>query len=86
VKNIPLYLENKKIIRKMEKDNISNEKELDGYIRYNKKRNSIKLALKEIISSKYRNSINALSLKDNSYRSLWLKNHNYFDYSKSLSK
>ena len=85
VKNIPLYIKNKKIIKQMEKDNLNNNKEFNGFIEYNKRRNSIKLALKEIVNSKYRDSTVALVLRDNRYCSLWLKNHHYYDHN-SLTK
>lgn len=85
VKNIPSYLKNKKIIKKMKEENVSNERELNGFIEYNRRRNSIKLALKEIFNQKYRNSTLALYLRDNKYCSIWLRKHNYYS-NKTLSK
>ena len=72
VKNIPVYLRNKKIISSIEEENVD-EKAFDGFIEFNARRNSIKLALKGILNPKYRNSIENLYLSNDYYCSYWIK-------------
>lgn len=86
VRNIPSIIKNKLLILKMKKENEFDDRELNGFIEYNRRKNSIRLALKEILNPRYRNSVNALILRDNSYCSLWLKSHYYYDKNKILNK
>ena len=75
VKNIPNYLKNKKIISKLEKENESNDdKVFSGIVEFNKKRNSIRITLKEIINPKYRDTIESLYLRNDAYCGYWIKN------------
>ena len=54
VRNIPNYLKNKGILSSInKKNNYFDDKVLDAFIEYNKRRNSIRLSLKEILNPKY---------------------------------
>ena len=87
VKNIPSYLRNKKILSSIDTENeVFDKKVLKGFVEFNKKRNSIRLTLREIISPKYKSSIESLYLKSDYYCSYWIKNCYNMSYSKSLTK
>ena len=74
VRNIPNYLKNKGILSSInKKNNYFDDKVLDAFIEYNKRRNSIRLSLKEILNPKYRDSMEALYLRKEEYCPYWIK-------------
>lgn len=87
VKTIPTYIKNKKIISSIDlEDTELDEKTLNGFVEYSKKRNSIRLTLKEIVKPKYRKSIESLYLRNDNYCSYWIKNIYNNGVVKSLRK
>lgn len=87
VKSIPTYIKNKKIISSIDlEDTELDEKTLNGFVEYSKKRNSIRLTLKEIVKPKYRKSIESLYLRNDNYCSYWIKNIYNNGIVKSLRK
>ena len=74
VRNLPNYLRNKRILSSINKKNdYFDDRVLDGFVEYNKKRNSIRLTLKEILNPRYRDSIEALYLRKEEYCPYWIK-------------
>ena len=74
-KSIPNILKNKSILSSINKENeLFDDQLLEGFVEYNKRRNSIKLTLKGILNPKYRNNLELLYLRDDMYCSYWIKN------------